>query len=82
MDLKIIDEDGIWMTNTGDFRLPHPYRDEVYLEPGLRTQIRDDDWIRGQAAVVPDEPRAEAAPAAPAAPAQPEQPEQPSGKQK
>lgn len=74
MDLKIIDEDGIWMTNTADFRFPHPYRQDVFLEPGLRTQIRDDDWLRSQSAIVTDEPRAPAAePAAPAPAPEPKQ---------
>lgn len=54
-NLKIVDEDGVWVTNSGAFRLPHPLREGVFLEPGTPTQIKLDGWILGQSAVTVEE---------------------------
>jgi hypothetical protein len=53
--ISIIDEDGIWLTNEADFRFFHPIR-EIYFEPGVRTQVKLDDWIEGQSVLVLETP--------------------------
>ena len=53
-DIKRIDEDGVWYHNTGEFPIPDYGRasEMVMLQPGVVTQIKDNDYLRGQPTLV------------------------------
>ena len=73
--LSIYDEDGdSFVTNRGEYRMPHPSRAGLIFEPGQSTKVNVDSWIKSQpvlavtdmygADIVPDAP-ASAVPEAP-----------------
>lgn len=48
-NISLHDEDGnSWITNRGDFRMPHPTRVGLFFEPGQPTKVNTDAWIQGQ----------------------------------
>lgn len=54
MDIRIVDEDGAWLVNSGSFPLVDYGRagDQIALEPGVPTQIKYSDFLKGQPTVV------------------------------
>ncbi len=57
--MKVIDKDGVWLQNTGQFRIPdydraaaEPNAPMVFYEPGEATKVRLSDFIKAQPALV------------------------------
>lgn len=48
-NINLHDEDGnSWITNRGEYRMPHPSRPGLAFEPGQPTKVNTDAWIEGQ----------------------------------
>lgn len=48
-NINLYDEDGnSWVTNRGEYRMPHATRVGLVFEPGQPTKVNLDDWIKGQ----------------------------------
>lgn len=57
--MKVIDSDGVWIQNVGDFRIPdygraeaEPGTDLEFYEPGVPTKVKMSAWIKGQPTLV------------------------------
>lgn len=67
--MRVIDKDGVWLRNTGEFRIPDYGRegDVIFLEPGENTKVHKSKYIADQPSVIdvedPFEGEAEAKPA-------------------
>ena len=48
-NINLYDEDGnAWVTNRGEYRMPHASRDGLIFEPSQPTKVNLDSWIMGQ----------------------------------
>ena len=51
--MQVIDNTAkTWFINLGAYRLPHPFREGVFFEPGVKCLVDEDDWMRTQPTLV------------------------------
>ncbi len=49
--MKIADSNGVWLQNTGMYRLPDPESGTIF-EPGEPTKATETEWAKGQPTLV------------------------------